>query len=389
MWQRLNLEDYEKEIKVAHVCTFGEKCGISIYLENLLNYIIPLNRKIEHVVFGADIPDGDDGNLSLHNSPRVIRAWSKGKNLDKLISEIRKYNPDILHIQHEWSFFPVYSKLYKLLLETKKLGITNIITWHTVLRRKDIFYDPLAIATFLEYIDPLVDLHTIFTTECIDILKSWGISRSKMKHIPSPAFPVMNIPKLDAREKMLSEKYWNKKLVLTTGFSAPHKGIPGVIDAISLINDNITLLCIGSRHPLLNSNYSYENHASQKNVDMFLDGRFVSDEDLSNYLACADIIVMNYQFSPAGTSAAGRRAISSKRAVIVSDVSLFQDLEDGVNCLKVPPNNPKALSIAIKSLLNNEDLNSKLVSNATSYAERISHKRVAEIHVKMYELFRK
>ena len=396
MWQKLNLgEDFQsgKEIKVAHVSTFGIKCGISIYLENLLDHIIPGNRNIEHVVFAAKIRAGEDRNLSLQNIPPVIRAWSKGKNLDMLISKIMKYKPDVLHIQHEWSFFPVYSKLYKLLLESKTLEITNIITWHTVISRKDSL-NPLAMATFYESIDSVVDLHIVFTTECIDILRSWGISRNKIKHIPSPAFPVIGIPKLEAREKMLPDNYWNKKLVVTTGFFAPHKGIEGIIDAIAMQNEgkgNIALVRIGSSHPLLKSKYRnfYEEYAAQKKVDMYSDERFISDEELSNYLACADVIVLNYLFTPAGTSAAGRRALSSKRPIIVTDVPLFQDLEDGVNCLKVSSNNPEALAIAIKSLLNNEYLNIKLVSNATSYAERISHKCVAETHVKTYKLFRR
>jgi len=363
MWRRLNLDSVSSQkIKVAHVSTFDTKCGIAIYLENLLEYIEPLNRNIKHRVFPIN-----------------------GLRINQLISELREYKPDIVHVQHEWSFFPIHSRFYQLLSASKDIGATNIITWHTLFMKQTA---NVKMETFFRCIDSLVDLHVALTTKCIDILRSWGIDRSKIKHIPSPAYPITNIPKYDARKRMLPREYWNRKLVLVTGFMAPHKGVTGVIDAISMLkDDDIALMCIGSAHPLsFNSNYlnSCKEYAARKNVDIYVDTRFINDEELANYMACADVIVFNYQHTPASTSAAARRAIAARRPVITTDTLMFYDLK---SVLKVPPGSPQALADAIEKVLYNKRLVNKLIEDATRYAEEVSHERIARMHIKMYELF--
>jgi len=363
MWKRLSLDSVpSQKIKVAHVSTFDTKCGIAIYLENLLEYIEPQNRNIKHRVFPIN-------ELTIK----------------QLISELREYKPNVVHIQHEWSFFPIHSRFYQLLSVSKDIGATNIITWHTLFIKQ---MTNIEMETFFKCIDSLVDLHVALTTKCIDILRSWGIDRSKIKHIPSPAYPIVNIPKYDARKRMLPKEYWNKKLVLITGFMAPHKGVMDVIDAISMLkDDNISLMCIGSAHPLSPSNdylNSCKEYAARKNVDIYVDTRFISDEELANYMACADVIVFNYLYTPASTSAAARRAIASHRPVITTDTLMFYDLK-GV--LKVPPGSPQALADAIEKLLYDKRLSNKLIEDATRYAEEVSHERIARMHIKMYELF--
>ncbi len=363
MWKRLSFDSIpSQKIKVAHISTFDTKCGIAIYLENLLKYIEPLNRNIKHRVFPIN-------ELTIK----------------QIISELREYKPDIVHIQHEWSFFPIHSRFYQLLSVSKNIGATNIITWHTLFTKQTI---NVKMETFFRCIDPLVDLHVALTTKCIDILRSWGIDRSKIKHIPSPAYPVANIPKYEARKRMLPREYWNRKLVLVTGFMAPYKGVTGVIDAISILkDDNVSLMCIGSAHPLsFSSNYlnSCKEYATRKNVDIYMDTRFISDEELANYMACADVIVFNYMHTPVSTSAAARRAIAARRPVITTDSLMFHDLK-GV--LKIPPGSPHALADAIKKVLYDKRLSNKLIEDATKYAEEVSHEKIARKHVKMYELF--
>jgi glycosyltransferase involved in cell wall biosynthesis len=120
-------------------------------------------------------------------------------------------------------------------------------------------------------------------------------------------------------------------------------------------------------------------------VDLYLDYRFMDDEEIAWYMACGDITILYYGRTLSGTSGWSRRAISSKRPIICTDVKLMSDLQDGIHCLKVPSGNIGALSSAIKTLLTDRELGEKLAENAARYAEEISHENTAKKLLQLYE----
>jgi len=380
--------------RVVHVDTFGVQCGIATYLENLMDPLIPLNKEIEHVVFAEDIPSGDTrastGKDYRGNQPTLLRNWSRRQPPDRLLKDLAEYDPDILHIQHEWAFFGPYDpSLPRILQFTKQRGAANIITWHTVIGRDE--GDAAMMRRFFDAVKPFTDMHIVHDVNSHRNLLSYQVNPTRVRLIPMSAYPIRNISKDEARRKMLPEKYRDKKILITGGFLLPNKGVEKIILAMSTLHEkDLALVCIGGSHPWSQKVYTDYRKlvletARQTGVDLYLDYRFMDDEEIAWYMACGDITILYYGRTLSGTSGWSRRAISSKRPIICTDVKLMSDLQDGIHCLKVPSGNIARLSTAIKTLLTDRELGEKLAENAARYAEEISHENTAKKLLELYE----
>jgi len=388
--------------RIVHVDTFGVQCGIATYLENLMDPMIPLNKEIEHIVFAESIPPGDTRSSSgkdyKGNQPILVRNWTRKHPAERLLKDLAEFNPEILHIQHEWAFFNATSPiLIEIFKSAKERGTVNIVTWHTVYGRNET--DSRTLSIFFRNVKPLIDMHIVHEKNSYNNLISFDIEAAKIRLIPMSAYPVKDIPKDEARRKMLPEKYWKKKILVTGGFLLPNKGIEKIIFAISILNDpELTLVCIGGSHPWSERVYKDYHHliqetAKQTGVDLYLDYRFMDDEEIAYYMACADINILYYGWTLSGTSGWSRRAIAAKRPIICTDVRLMSDLQNEVHCLKVPPGDISILAQSIKRIFEDERLGEILAGNAAKYAEEISHentaKRLLQLYTEVYEECRK
>lgn len=379
---------------VVHVDTFGVRCGIATYLENIMQYLVPLDTEIKQIVFAEDAPIDDDRPITrkgyLPNQPTVIRNWERKEfTLERLSKDLLAYDPNILHIQHEWSFFPALDmKLIQLLNLSKSKGTANIITWHTVYGKGEFNLNTLT--RFFNAINHVTDAHIVHDVNSLQNLRAHNIPLDKIHLIPMSAYAVRDIAKDEARRKMLPEKYWNKTLLLTGGFLLPNKGVEKILMAMSLMKEkDLALICIGGSHPWSGTLYKdyrnlIVNTAKQTGVDLYLDYRFMDDEEIDHYMACSDIVILYYGWTLSGTSGWSRRAIASKRPTIATDVRLMSDLEHGVHCLKVPSRNIGLLYEAIHRLLENQELQKHISENAAKYAREISSPNIARRHLELY-----
>jgi len=382
--------------RIVHVDTFGVQCGIATYLENLMHPLVGLDQEIEHIVFAEQVPPGDTRETSgkgyRGNQPTMERNWIRKMYPHKqLLDDLEKYNPDILHIQHEWSFFPASSPaLPEILRFSWAKETANIVTWHTVYGKDE--HDKRSLENFYDQVKSVIDMHIVHDINSYNNLLSYNVNPEKVRLIPMSAYPVKDIAKEEARRKMLPEKYWEKTIIVTGGFLLPNKGIEKIILAMASLNrSDMVLVCIGGSHPWSVTVYQeYHNlvirTARQTGVDLYLDYRFMDDEEIAWYMACADINVLYYGWTLSGTSGWSRRAIASKRPIICTDVRLMSDLQDQVHCLKVSPRNIAALCDALKRLIEDkDDLAEKLAVNAAKYAEEISHEKTAKKILELYE----
>ncbi len=379
--------------RVVHMDTFGVQCGIATYLEAIIDHLVPMDESVEQVVFAENIPEGDErastGKDYSGNQPTLFRNWTRKTSFRQLFKDFSDLNPDVLHVQHEWSFFPAEgTRFIKLLELSKSKGTANIITWHTVYGKEE--YNQQVLEAYFDVIKLLVDAHIVHEVNSLQNLLTFNIPREKIHLIPMSAYPVKDIDKDEARRKMLPEKYWNKKLILTGGFLLPNKGVEKILMSMGLLKEmDLALICIGGSHPWSVSVYkNYHklivNTARQLSVDLHLDYRFMDDEEIAYYMACADIVVLYYGWTLSGTSGWSRRAIASRRPIIATDVRLMSDLEHDVHCVKVPVRHIGALTGAIKGMFEDEGLQKRLVDNAVKYALEIPPDKIARRHLELY-----
>jgi glycosyltransferase involved in cell wall biosynthesis len=153
-----------------------------------------------------------------------------------------------------------------------------------------------------------------------------------------------------------------KKVIASYGFLLPHKGIPELIEAFSLLDHaryDYHLMLVNSLYPVSVSD-DLRHHCIELIARLGLQGKvslltdFLSDSETLNLLAQADLIVFPYQQTQESSSAAVRVGLASGRPVAVTPLTIFDDVEEAV--AKLPGTSPEDLANGINHLLS-EPLN--------------------------------
>ena len=118
--------------KVVWISSFlPRSCGIAFYSKD---YIDALKRQVKKdnkklsikVIAHTDAKKADYPIIDLKD-----RRW-----IDKVFNIIKKINPDIVHIQHEYGLYETYEdenrKLLELIENLKKAKIPTIMTYHSI-----------------------------------------------------------------------------------------------------------------------------------------------------------------------------------------------------------------------------------------------------------------
>ena len=109
----------------------------------------------------------------------------------------------------------------------------------------------------------------------------------------------------------------------------------------------------------------------------------ISNEHRDLYYQAADIYVLTSSYE--GFPLTMLEAMSYGAAVIASKIKSVKELREGVDCLMFPAGDSKALSVCIKTLLNNPSLQTRLSASAKLFAGRHSWKKTAEETLRIYE----
>jgi len=87
-------------MRIAVVSTFDYPCGIGVYSESLVEQW----RKLGHEVWclGERVPPGDlRGEFPAE---QTVRCWKRGGSFADVARAVRRLQPDVANLQHEWSF---------------------------------------------------------------------------------------------------------------------------------------------------------------------------------------------------------------------------------------------------------------------------------------------
>ncbi len=192
-----------------------------------------------------------------------------------------------------------------------------------------------------------------------------GLSASKIDVIPHGIPSVVSTPGSKARLGLE-----DKVVLLTFGLLSPDKGIEFVIDALPGVvkrHPTVVYVVLGATHPHVKDRHgeayrsSLELRARALGVDahlIFFD-RFVTAEELNEFLAAADIYITPYLNLEQSTSGTLAYAIGAGKAVISTPYRYARELlADGRGVL-VPERNSAAIADVLGRLLSEpEELNS-------------------------------
>jgi len=191
--------------------------------------------------------------------------------------------------------------------------------------------------------------------------------------------------KLQAGERILSvrRRYGlEAPFVLHVGSLKPHKNVPTLLEAFSLLvrkKPDLHLAFVGES---LSRRSSLSGRAEALGLGQRIrDLGFVSNEDLAGIYNCAEMVVLPSLYEGFGLPAI--EAMACGTPAIVSNAASLPEVA-GKGALVVDPRNAGEWAEAMKSVLENSSLRCDLIARGFENASRYSWKRNARETLRIY-----
>lgn len=368
-----------KEKKAGVICFFNNKDGLAKYTKDLYSSV-ECSFKDFFYISNTDIADRTEEDES-----NVIRLWESGTNdFGKVFDFIKSEKLNLIHIQYHSGINFSFSSLGKLIKELKELNISVYVTLHSVKGRN------------FNIIDEVTELN-LADKVFIHSKDDFKVATSKLNNISYFSHPKNTYHKRDKTvlKKMLDlDKRF--PIILTHGMlNADKSNLEAVIMAVKeLKNDYPDILHFALNAVVPNninaeSEYSrlsqlVKNESLENNVLFVTD--FLSDEMILLLIQTSDIIIAPYNEVGESASAAVAKFLFSGSPVIVTDIKMFDDLNDEV--IKIDYPETGLIYDTIKKCLGNENKNSikELVKNAEKFVLENSFEVKGRELLKLYAI---
>ena len=266
-------------------------------------------------------------------------------------------NVDLVSLQFEYGIFGGKSGSHILAL-LKRLRMPIVTTLHTILKNPD--PDQRRV---LEEVAALSDRLVVMSERGSEFLRDvYHISLEKVDIIPHG---IPDVPFVDPSFNKDLFGVEGKFVLLSFGLLSSNKGIETVIsalpDIVARYPDTVYII-VGATHPHVIQHegetyrLSLQWLAQQKGVEsnIVFYNRFVSSEELIEFISAADIYITPYLNEAQITSGTLAYTLGAGKAIISTPYWYAQEiLSDGRGVL-VPFRNPAALAEQVINLLENE-----------------------------------
>jgi glycosyltransferase involved in cell wall biosynthesis len=173
--------------------------------------------------------------------------------------------------------------------------------------------------------------------------------------------------------------------LLFFGHMAPHKGLPVMLEAYSMIRterDDVELIVAGTDHPNFQgylSNFNLESHEGVQYLG------YIPDENLMKVFTDSSIVILPY-LTTTGTSGVFHLACGAGKPIVSSDHPEIRELlSEGASASLARPGDPVDLKERILNLLEKPEKMEKMAQRNLSYAKTESWETVASDYVKTYK----
>lgn len=362
------------ELKVALVGNWKMRCGIASYSENLWAEVIKHVQDFKLFIEENDLPTGDlykIGNQTL-NAEQVSICWKRGDSIQKLVDELKEYDPDIIWIQHEFGLWPNAS--YWLNLMNQLSDFRVIVTQHSVFHHKD--------KTICEAAIPEIVTH----------LQGGYNTLVHEKQIPGKVYVIPHGCFLPVKEKVWN-MYKTTQTFMQFGFGFRYKGWENSIKATAILKEkypNVFFTGLFSESPYNKVEHQiYYNElmilAEELNIkeNISIIRGYQSDFTLDSYIRSNQVTLFPYVSHPAhevfGASGAARLAMAKNVPVITSSVNHFSDLPS------LKADSPEEIAQALESLFSNTENRSAQLKKQEDYLTENTWEKIALKYIDLFE----
>jgi glycosyltransferase involved in cell wall biosynthesis len=361
------------------------KCGIATFTSDLLNSVAAEFPNCE--CLAVPVNDVKDG----YPYPPEVQFEIEEQDLSsyrRAADFLNIRNVDVVSVQHEFGIFggPSGSHLLALLRE---LRMPIITTLHTILASPSA--DQLRVMQeLIARSTRLVAMAERGRQMLLDIYQAPADKIDLIMHgIPDMPFVDPNFYK----DRFGAE---GKTILLTFGLLSPNKGIENVLNALpEIVTEfpDVIYMVLGETHPnLIRENgetyrLSLERLAKkngiQKNVIFY--NRFVTLEDLKEFIGAADIYISPYLNEVQITSGTLSFALGAGKAVVSTPYWHAAELLADDRGVLVPFNDSQAVAREIIKLLHDEPRRTVLRKNAYKLGRDMTWSHVAKLYMESFE----
>ncbi|MBN2180875.1 MAG: glycosyltransferase [Sedimentisphaerales bacterium] len=370
--------------KVVFVSSFlPRKCGIATFTSDLIaNTTTAAKGEFEPLVVAMHSGD------QKYNDPVKFEVHQDVKS-DYICAAdyINFSHVDLVSVQHEFGLFGGEGGSYLSLL-LNRLRVPIITTLHTVLDDPDPAYHK-------SLIDVCGASHKIITMNERGVTMLRDIYNIPTRKIKLIAHGIPDLPFVDSNYYKHKFGLEDRKTILTFGLLSTNKGIDVMLRAMPAIikaDPSIMYIVLGMTHPniLKHEGESYRFSLQQMVKDLDLEehvifhNRFVSDQELHNFLCAADIYVTPYKNVKQLTSGTLSFAVGAGKAVVSTPYWAAQELlADGRGVL-VPFDDSEQIANAIVDILHNESQFYSLRRKAYEYGRSRTWPKIGQAYWKLF-----
>ncbi|MDB5145820.1 MAG: pimA [Mucilaginibacter sp.] len=362
-------------MKIAYISTYPPReCGIATFNQSLIRAVnanYPNQKKL--LDGGFVVALNDSGSLQEYEYPEEVKyviRQDHQKDYIRAANFINTSNADVCIMEHEFGIYGGESGIYILPL-VHRLEKPLISILHTILKEPS-YVQRIIIREIAEQSSKII----VMSQRAVEFLTSiYDIPAEKIQIIEH------GVPDLEESEnnpiKQLTA-FKNHRVLLTFGLISRNKGLEIVVKALPEIvkkHPDVMYVILGNTHPgvIKNSGEEYRDHlkslAAKLNVSDHLTfiNKFVTEEELINYLTAAEIYVTPYHNEAQITSGTLSYAIGAGAAVVSTPywhaTELLADNRGRLFDFK----DSEALSETINDLLDQEEALNELKENAYEY----------------------
>ncbi|HEY8078242.1 MAG TPA: glycosyltransferase family 4 protein [Labilithrix sp.] len=359
------------------------RCGIATFTSDLADAIASELRGTECTVLAMNEPGCD------YDYPeRVALEIGEGDaaSYRRAADFVNVGGADVVSLQHEYGIFG--GRAGMLVLDfVRDLRMPLVTTLHTILAEPNAQQRAV-----MDELTTLSERIVVMSANGAELLRSvHGVDPRKIDFLPHgiPAPPATKASKdtlgLEGNE-----------VILTFGLLSPDKGIEYVIDALPEIlakRPNAVYVVVGVTHPHIEERegqayrFMLESRARRIGVDsnIVFHDRFVSHEELVQFLSAADIYVTPYLNLEQITSGTLAYAVGCGKAVISTPYRYACELLDGGRGVLVPPRDPGAIAREVIDVLSDDRKRRTLEERAASYGNKMTWPVVARGYLESFD----
>lgn len=374
------------ETNIRRVALLGNhlprQCGIATFTTDLSEAIAAVGPDLDCFVLAMN--DGRHqhaypGRVRFELADNDIAAYTRAADF------LNVNAVDVISVQHEYGIFGGKAGSH-LLTMLRELRMSIVTTLHTILGAPNLHQRRV-----MDEITSLSDRLVVMTPGGVALLREvHGVAEEKIDVIPHG---IPEVPFAGSKNRLGVE---GRPLILTFGLLSPDKGIEYVIDALPTILSHYpdaVYIILGATHPHIIERHGeiyrlmLEDRAKRLGVDgnVIFHNRFVSQAELSEFLAAADIYITPYLNPEQITSGTLAHALGAGKAVISTPYPYARELLADGRGILVPWRDSSAIGAEIVGLLDDTEKRLGLRRRAAAHGHPMLWPAVAQSYLRTFE----